>query len=225
MSKSPVRPHIRAGRPVRGHQRSVTSSADQSDEVDQEALDAARQAAASSSELTLGEQRDGPEAKAAQADIGAEVNLLTHALIVGDDIPWPVTEDYSADLTESLNRSRMSAIARKYRQFQVDDLMQAHGKCEGLLAVKQCAEEINQVGPEGPEIRRLTDFVDEHWDGAWDHAATELRDLYVDVMYDIHKGVAADLVESDNVEQGDNGQYRLRDRDSVRAHIESVAAR
>ena len=221
MGKHPVRPHIRAGQPVSGHQRSTSPGVGQSAEVDSQAHDAARQAATSADQAA--DADDGIDRQKTRGDIAADVNLLTHGALGGDDIPWPVTEDSYGDLTESLNRPRLGRLARRYRQFQVGALMAMHEKCQGLLAVKECADTIDQGGAEKSEIARLVEFVDEHWDGAWNYAGSELRDLYTDVMFDIHSNMAAELVENGHVEQDAGGKFCLRDRDAARAYIERIA--
>ena len=204
MGKHPVRPHMRSGQPVSGHQRSAVAGAGQSADIGPQARDAARQAATSADQAA--DAGDGVDHKKAAADIAADVNLLTHQVLAGDDIPWPVTDDSYEDLTESLNRPRLARLAKRYRQFQVDELMERHKKCQRLLAVKECSDTIDQGGAEGPEIARLAEFVDEHWDGAWDYAGSELRDLYTDVMYDTHSDMAAELVERGHVAQGADGE-------------------
>ena len=223
MGKHPVRPHMRGGQPVSGHQRSAAAGAGQSADIEPQARDAARQAAASAGQAA--DAGDGVDQKKAAADIAADVNLLAHQVLAGDDVPWPVTTENAEDLTESLKRARIRTIAGRYDQFQIDEFLNAHKKCKELIAVIECAVMVDLGGPEGPEIQHLSDFVEEHWEGAWHRAATELRDLYADVMFDTHKGIAAELAEIGNFEQADSGSFRLRDRDAARAYIEGIADR
>lgn len=215
MGKHQVGRHVRDGSVVDPYLR--TDQGKRSDAGSESAARAARNASKQEVESVIDEN-------AARRDVHSSTSALVHEVVVERDVPWPPADADLSDVAWGLNKKRLRCLADFCPEADVSGLIVARDRCVDLLLTRQYAREVDTDGREGKEIGHLCGFVEQHWDGAWHSSATELRRRYVDVMADMHRSVAALIVERGHVTyDSDAGRYEITDPEATRGLITNAA--
>lgn len=215
MGKHEVGRHVRNGTVVDPYLR--TDQGQQPTAASGRAATAARSSALQEAESTIDES-------AARRDVARSTSALVHEVLVERDVPWPPSDDEVAEVAWGLNKKRLRCLADSCPGADVDGLIEQRDHCVDLLLTKAYTREVDADGRDGKEISHLCGFVEQHWDGVWHSSAGELRRRYVDVMADMHKSVAALIVDKHQVAyDSEAGRYEIADLEAARALVANAA--